>query len=267
MARNRWPRAALSDRRRGIGLGHRQQTHEEGRGDQRHHHEHAEGGQQPSQHGVGQAGRRAVTLVRGHQRRHHHRLHGARREQLEQDVGHQVGGLVDVAQRRGAEHRGHHQDAGETADPRDQRQPGDRGREAADGLLRCARAERHLVGEVAGVAHERPAGQQGVGSVAQAVVADLPVRQPGQAQDERAEAGEVVDVVHGGDMVADLAVVAHRGDDAVCLLALTEGLLQPGVGGHRHRPGIGGEASPGAAAGRASGRGPRVSPPTTASSR
>ncbi len=110
---------------RSVRFGRGQYRHQAGRGDQGDDRERPERGQQPAEHGVGKRRRGAVLFVGGHERRHHDRLHAARGEQLEQDVGDEVGGLVDVAQGRRAEHRGDDHDAGEPADPRDQGQRGD----------------------------------------------------------------------------------------------------------------------------------------------
>ena len=125
-------------------------------------------GQQPAEHGVGQTGcrnrparRRAtsagtITACRE-----------PGREQLEQDVRHQVGGLVDVAERGGAEHGGHHQDPSEPADPRDQGERRDGGREPAERVVLDVRpAPVHRVGEPAPARSSAPARQEGVRSVA-----------------------------------------------------------------------------------------------------
>ena len=126
----------------GIGLGRRQDAHGQRRDHQGEDHEDAERGQEPAQHGVGQAVAGPVALVRGHEGGHHHRLDRAGREQLEQDVRHQVGGLVDIPQRRRAEHRGDDDDAGEPADPGDQGEPGDGGRRAAERVVALHRLVR-----------------------------------------------------------------------------------------------------------------------------
>ena len=80
---------------------------------------------------------------------------------------------------------------------------------------------------------------------------------PARPEDERAQAGEVVDVVHGVDLVADLAVAADGGDDAVSpprppeAAASSPASAATAIGGDRWR------RAPAAAPGRARGRGPR----------
>ena len=55
----------------------------------------------------------AVPVDRIDHDRHQHGLQRTRGEQLEEDVRYRVGGLVDVAQVGGAQHRGHHDHPGE----------------------------------------------------------------------------------------------------------------------------------------------------------
>ena len=57
MARKRLPSAALSARSAASVSAAVSRRHEDGRGDQGDDREHAERGQQPAEHGVGQAGR------------------------------------------------------------------------------------------------------------------------------------------------------------------------------------------------------------------
>ena len=84
----------------GIGLGRRQDAHGQRRDHQGEDHEDAERGQEPAQHGVGQAVAGPVALVRGHERGHQDGVERPGGEQLEQDVRHRVRRLVSCSRDR-----------------------------------------------------------------------------------------------------------------------------------------------------------------------
>ena len=104
---------------RGVVDTRHEQLHDPGSGHHRRgHHRGEQGEHRPQHHPGGLLGVPLRSTVDGVDHdRDQHRLQDAGREQLEEDVRDGVGALVRVAQVRGAQHGGHHHDAGEPGEP------------------------------------------------------------------------------------------------------------------------------------------------------
>ncbi len=122
-----------------VGHGDRERPHDPRPGQEAEDHDRTQHRQGQAQHGPGQPlGVLPATLVeQGDERRHQHRREDAGGQELEEQVGDQVGRLVGVAQVGRAQRPadGHHPE-----------EPGDAGREVAGGDLGPRSPEAHEVG-------------------------------------------------------------------------------------------------------------------------